>query len=404
MPRSRDGSHDARILMLSTRGLRLHASRGAIYEFEDVIRQCEDVDLIAPEGRSTVFKLSNRIANKAVRAIRSVPSYAGRPIKVDGHYDLFVFFCQSAQDILLLNSLKGWRDRSRYAVCWLDELWSQDIEAMRPQLSLLAGFDRIVMNFESSRAKVAEITGVPVVAMPFGVDAKRFNPGTAERSIDVLNVGRRSEVTHAALEGAMNSDDFFYYYDTLASLQMSARGGHRNLYANLAKRSRYSIVNKAKFNLGGGMNPHDEVGPRFYEGMASGTVMLGVPPRCTTFTENFDWPDSVIEIPFDCPDIVDVIADLDRQPDRLDAVRRENVSHALLNHDWIYRWDTVLDSVDLRSTARAEARRQHLIELDQILAHSEAASTMPQQRQVSGTVPAGTAPPAMSLPTGRRPG
>lgn len=364
MPHGQTGSSsEPRVLMLSMRNLRLHVSRCGIYEFEDLIRECEDVDLVSPRGELDVFKVTNRLANKAVRILRSVPSLIGRPITVDRDYELFIFCCQSAQDILLLNSLKGWRERCRVAVCWLDEIWPDDIEDLRPQLSLLSKFDRIVMNFDSSREAVGAITGVPTVRMPFGVDAIKFRSQGADRSIDVVNVGRRSAVTHRALEAAGSSGDFFYYYDTLSSLQMSQTGNHRNLYANIAKRSRYSIVNKAKFNLGGTVNPHDEVGPRFFEGMAAGSVMLGVPPRCRAFTENFDWPDSVIDIPFDCPEIVDVIRALDAEPERLEQIRRTNMANAMARHDWVYRWETILASVGMSPSSRVASRKADLAAL-----------------------------------------
>jgi len=68
-------------------------------------------------------------------------------------------------------------------------------------------------------------------------------------------------------------------------------------------------------------------------------------------------------VPFDSPDIGRVLTDLNRDPERLRAVRRNNVREAALRHDWLHRMQVVFASLGLAPTdaMRARARR-----LDQI--------------------------------------
>jgi hypothetical protein len=54
----------------------------------------------------------------------------------------------------------------------------------------------------------------------------------------------------------------------------------------------------------------DEIPARFYEGAAAGTVMIGEAPGTEEFKRQFDWPDAVIHMPFDSPDIGRIPADL----------------------------------------------------------------------------------------------
>jgi hypothetical protein len=362
----------SRVLLASMRNLKLHVSRSAPYEFEDVICGCDTVDLIAPTFNSHLFKITNKVANQATKVLRNgqlFSSLVNSKIEVDKEYDLFFFFCQSIQDILVLNSLKGWRDKCRYAVCWLDEIWAKDIKNWQVQLQLLKNFDYIFMNFNSSVNQVVDIVQRPCYHLPYGVDAVNFCPYPCDlyRCIDVLNIGRRSAVTHQALLKLSEQKNFFYIYDTIKDLYMTDYSYHRNLYRNFVKRSSCMIVNKAKFDLVNQTNPQEEVGPRFFEGAAGGTIMLGVPPKCEVFTQNFNWSDAVIEIPFDCPDISHIIADLNAQPERLAKIRQDNIINSLLRHDWVYRWEKILATVGLDITPQMLKRKAYLKQLAEIV-------------------------------------
>ncbi|BDA72766.1 hypothetical protein RIVM261_010640 [Rivularia sp. IAM M-261] len=350
------------------RNLKYHVSRGAVYELEDVIQNCDEVDVIAPNFNPTFFKVTNRIANCTANIFRNgkyVQSLVNQKIEVNKNYDLFFFFCQSIQDVLVLNAIKGWRERCRYAVCWLDELWAKDIKSWLPQLRLLEDFDNIFLNFDGSISPVADIVRRPCHSLPYAVDAIKLcpYPNLTERCVDVLNIGRRSTVTHNALLDLVKHKNLFYIYDTIQDLYMADYRSHRGLYTNFLKRSRYMIVNKAKFDLTGKSNPQEEVGPRFYEAAAAGTIMLGVPPKCTAFTQNFDWSNAVIEIPFDCPNIAEIINELNEQSTFSERIRKDNITNSLLRHDWVYRWETILQIVGLETTPRIQARKAVLEKL-----------------------------------------
>ncbi len=363
---------ESRVLLVSMRNLKFHVVRCNPNELEDVILGCDTIDLIAPNFHPTVFKVTNKLANYAAKILKNgnhITSLVNYQLPVDKEYDLFFFVCQSIQDILVLNSIKGWREKCRYAVCWLDEMWAKDIERWLGQLQILKHFDHVFMNLSGSVNQLAEIIQRPCHFLTFGVDAVKFYPHLLDtnRCIDVYSIGRRSAVTHKTLLELAQSEHFFYVYDTIKDLYMVDYQEHRNLYRNFVKRSRYMIVNKAKFDLNGQTNQQEEVGPRFFEGAAGGTVMLGVPPKCEAFTNNFDWQDPVISIPFDCTNIGDIIADLNAQPERLARIRKDNVVNSLLRHDWVYRWETILTKVGLDITPQMLERKAFLQNLAEIV-------------------------------------
>ncbi len=363
---------ESRVLLVSMRNLEFHVSRSSFYEFEDIICGFDAVDIIAPTSHPTVFKVTNKLANYAANILKSgkfITSLVNYKFQVDKEYDLFLFSCQSIRDILILNSIKGWREKCRYAVCWLDEVWAKDIDKLRFRLQLLNNFDHIFMNLSGSVNSVAEIVQRPCHFLPFGVDAIKFCPYPLkiDRCIDVYSIGRRSLLTHQALLELAQQKPFFYVYDTIDGLYMLDYQEHRSLYTNLIQRSRYMMVNKAKFYLDGQTNQQEEVGPRFFDGAAGGVVMLGVPPKCEAFTNNFDWQDAVISIPFDCTNIGDIIADLNAQSERIEKIRTDNIVNSLLRHDWVYRWETILTTVGLDITPQMLKRKAFLQNLAEMV-------------------------------------
>ena len=238
-------------------------------------------------------------------------------------------------------------------------------------LELLSEFDHIFIGFRHSVQDVARITGRPCTYLPLAADVPRFTPASLDqpRPIDVCNIGRRSPVTHQALIEEAERQQCFYYYDTVAAsgadlkhrtFRVDSPHEHRLMLAAILKHSSYyfanrSHVNKPEFTAG-----RDEISARFYEGAAAGTVMIGEAPRTDEFKRQFDWPDAVIHVPFDSPDIGRRLADLNRDPERLRTVRRNNAREAALRHDWLHRIQVVFDILGLTPTDGMRVRAQRL--------------------------------------------
>src|SRR5262249_14922673 len=147
------------------------------------------------------------------------------------------------------------------------------------------------------------------------VDALGFCPlpNPPARSIDVLGIGRRSAVTHAALLARARERGIFYYYDTIRMTSGVSHAGqqvtfsvmdpaeHRFKLASLLKLSRYFLASRARANEP--VAEQDELSGRFFEGAAAGAVMIGVRPRTGKFLTQFDWPEAVVDAPWDDPDV-----------------------------------------------------------------------------------------------------
>ncbi|MGH6946629.1 MAG: glycosyltransferase family protein [Kiloniellales bacterium] len=369
---------------LRNRSGQSHVSRCVGYEFEDVVCAIDEISVVAPASdkqgrvkeilRELALELDlNRLpigkSIKNTRFYKRLGTGSPSELRID-ECELLICDVLFAQQLLAIQSIQGWRANSRYAACWVEEMWRQDVETLAPEIDVLQQFDHVFCSCAGTVERLAERLQRPVTYLPPAVDAITFCPwpNPRSRSIDVCGVGRRSAITHEALLRYARDRNGFYYYDTIhGPFLVGNPAEHRLLYSNILKTSRYFIANHAKFNSSDEINGQQEIGYRFFEGMAAGAVLLGDHPDTQVFQDQLGWPDSVIRIPFDCPHVSDVLEQLDRDPVRLEEIRRRNVINVLRRHDWLHRWSVILETFGLPGTEGMEARRQQLDELrDQI--------------------------------------
>jgi Glycosyl transferases group 1 len=367
-----NASANVRTLVASPRNLDLHVSLSMLYEFEDVLGEIEEVDLLCPQS---LFDNNLRLYSNLSRVSKKILYYTGigstlnpgiKQIRCNKKYQLF-FTCLRPSQLLFLNSIKDWRKNCEVAACFVEELWPNQIKSDRYLLKILSSFDHVFLGFHSSTELLSNVIDRPCHYLPVGVDALRFCPYPQDRPrvIDMYSIGRRPERIHKGLLKHVQESNFVYIYDTLRDFYAPDYREHRCFIASLAKRSRYFMVDRPKFDV----NSHfegqkeigeNELGSRFLEGGASGTVMIGAPPTGGAFKQNMDWLDAVISVPLDVGNIVEVIAELDTQPERLAKIRRNNVLHCLMRHDWVYRWEVILEKIGLSPIAQVSLRKKRL--------------------------------------------
>lgn len=356
----------SRICLVSQRHLRYAVARAAIYEFEDVICETDDVDMIIPENYPW-FSLGQRLVNRAGRHVSTVFGRLNpglQNIRLERDYDLFFAFVLVARDLLSLNAIKEWRQRCRTAICWIDEIWAGELPKYKSLLKILAQFDYVLTNCSGSVQAIQDAINRPCLYIRPGIDTIRFcpYPEPPVRSIDVYNMGRRAPITHQKLLEMARRNKIFYMYDTIHSGDMYPQNPaeHRSLIANIMKRSRYLLANTAKIDRPFETHGQIEIGYRFYEGAAAGAVMIGEVPENQAFYEEFDWPNAVIPMPFDAANIDEIMAELDSQLRVIEDIRRNSVTKALEQYDWAYCWENILNIAGLEATPALKVRKKKL--------------------------------------------
>lgn len=343
----------ARVLLVTLRHLTTHAAWCSNFEFEDVIRSVDDVDVLELEP-APHFELRQHIARSIAwrsryRAFTDL-NPGVKPVRLNRDYDVFVFVCMNVWDLLYLNAVTNWQVRCKVKLCYMAEFYAGQAAELQHLLRRLEDFDRIFQSFSGSVDAISKIVSRPCHYLPHAADVLRFTPypKPPARVIDVMSIGRRSEPVHQVLRRLTAARDFFYMYDTLPSplVRPSNPIEHREMLASAARVSRFFITYPAKF---GEDETHgqSEAGARYFEGTAAGAVLLGQAPTALTFRRDFPWPDAVIELNADGSDVANVLADLSRRPDELARLGVRNAVAALRRHDWAHRWSSILETAGL---------------------------------------------------------
>lgn len=353
--------HKPRVLIFSQRNIfKRTLFRCAHYEFENIISQIDSAEFLAPQAdpSSSRSEFAKRIAYHAPIALN--PGI--HKTSPTAHYDVFLAFCGAPTDLLMINAVDNWKAACKTSVCLIDELWIREMAGFRHFLRILEKFDVVMLYYSQSVEPLSKRIGRQCVFLPPGVDAALFcpYPESPARVVDVYSIGRRSEITHRTLLKMVAEDGLFYLHDSISGDQAINATEHRLLFANVAKRSRYFIVNPGLIDRPEKRGDQIEIGNRYYEGAAAGAILVGERPNNQEFERLFDWPDALIHLPYNSNGIDTVIRGLDRQPERQDGIRRTNVAQALLRHDWVYRWEAVLKLVGLESLPQLFERKERL--------------------------------------------
>jgi Glycosyl transferases group 1 len=370
-----------RVLIFSLRNIYGKALfRCPHFEFEDLICEMDSADLLAPklDPSSARSSFATRLAYHAPVILN--PGL--RTIPAKQKYDMLFTVCGYPQDLIMFNAIGNLRDVCKTSVCLLDELWINELAKNRHFLRILAKFDLVLLSYSQTVKPLSEMIERRCLYLPPGVDTISFcpDPDPPERVIDVYSIGRRSERTHQRLLQMARESGLFYLHDSIGGSQAINSKEHRALFANVAKRSRYFIVNPGKIDEPNLTGRQMEAGNRYFEGAASGTIMVGERPDTEVFKELFDWPDAVAHLPYDSDKIDAIIRDLDADPGRQDSIRRTGVVQALMRHDWVYRWETILKAVGLEPMQGALERKGRLARLAEVVSQHQRSA--PARRRV----------------------
>lgn len=351
----------SRIFLLSPRNLKRQIARCVPYEFEDVICKIDDVELFAPKTDQPLNKL--QIHRRIMRRIRNGRSQTVECTRLEKEYDIFFVMCQRPMELSLVDSVEGWKDQSHIKICWIEELWAAEIGKLTDSIfNILSHFDCIITSCFGSIEQLKKETGLPCHYIPPGIDTLRFSPypDSPDRSIEFLSIGRRSVPLHKYLVGLSEKYKIFYHYDTLVGPNTTSHNDHRYMLANIAKRSKYFLVNPAKFNVPEQTKGQNEIGYRFFEGAASGAIMIGKKPLNDVYNKYFHWCDAVIDVPTKIDQFEDFWMHLTHSSELTEKIRRNNVYYSLLEHDWAHRWREVLNLLKIEPTHSLIAREAAL--------------------------------------------
>jgi hypothetical protein len=353
-----------RVGLLTSRRFSRMAFQCGYLEAQDVLHDCGEVDLICLDAEPSFPRKQQWLRRLMYRDVSRKLAYVNPGVKrvqLAREYDVLIIMCPTYWDFLYINAIDDWKNHCRTSICWMDELWAASLPLYKYWLPSLRRFDHVFVGMKGTVDPLSDALGQRCHYLPGAVDAVRFSPYPNEprRVIDAYSVGRRWQGVHDALQRRAAANNTLYIHDTLQNgeSQTPNHKEHRNLYANVAKRSRFFTVAPGKVGLNDETRGQVEVGFRYFEGSAAGTIMIGQAPDCEAFRDMFDWPDAVVDVAPDGSNLDRVLDDLAAQPGRMDEISRCNATGALLRHDWIYRWKRMFEIAGLPSLEGMTARQ-----------------------------------------------
>jgi hypothetical protein len=352
------------VLIPSLRRVRHHPVFSAVYECEDVIASVTEADVAEVRFRRPTTARLSPVTEKVVRRLGrrpfGFPYY--EPVELDHDYDVLFEFVVGLPEVEALDGLRDWRARCRTAVLFIWELWPASIEEFRAFYGGLERFDHIYVGTQMVAEQLSRRLGREVRWLAPGTDVLRFRPKPpAERTIDVLSLGRRSDAQHQAASELRDELGWHYVYDTASSMSIEDHVEHRTMVAENLSRAKFFLSNRGKFNDAGESAGVHDFGNRFFDGTAGGAVIVGEFAHTTGFASCFDWGEIGIDVPASDPTLAKVLAARANDTDWLAEVSIHNAAETARRHDWAHRWARVLDDLGI---AHGQALTDRLGQLD----------------------------------------
>lgn len=370
----------ARVLVISNREFAPVVSRCLRYEFEDLVGMVDRADLVTPTDTAdpdaaatpteSAIRTLQRLAAKIARrlAVKFDGDFAGRVTRRFhqelGHdYELLFVSTQAPADLYNFSPPARWLSTARTSMCYIEELYVDDVPLLGNLVGLLRQFDHILLGERDTVEPLARATGRPCHFLAPSTDTVKFSPypNAPKRVIDVYAMGasQRPEI-HRALLSLAETRGWYYAYDTMGNARVASHTAHRTRLADMIKRSRFFVTTAARWYDSERTGEQQELGLRYFEGAAGGAVLVGDVPDNDSFDEYFGWQDSVVPLPHDAEAAKKVILELDADPVRLERISKTNVVNSLRRHDHVYRWGQVLALAGLPETDEMRSRREML--------------------------------------------
>jgi hypothetical protein len=338
-----------------------------MFEMEDVITAIDDVDMLELQPRD---RAPRGFVGRLVGALEArtgwhlEPAARPEPVRLERDYEILYFHAENPGALEALQAVQNWRSRCRIAICRIEEVWLQWLEH-RNMMEFLRPFDYIFLGCQATAPDLEQAVGVPTRYVAPATDVARFTPllHRPKRVIDCLWIGRRAERTHAALFelSRQRRDSFHYVFDSrIGNNLVHSVSEHREFLAGQIQRARYFVANYAKADVSQQTGGQQEVGYRFFEGAAGGAVMVGDPPESVSFHENFDWPNAVIRLDYDSPNVKNLLEELDSRSEEMAQLRLTNAVQSLRRHDYAHRWADMLQFAGLEPSPKVQARVDRL--------------------------------------------
>lgn len=254
--------------------------------------------------------------------------------------------CTSPSDLWYVFNIENWRRRFKYLAAWIiDSFW---LDYLPRTIRLRNPFDHFfVTSLEDVDLWKAE-TGVATTWLPWGSDALRLGQGGAQRTCDLMRVGRQPPEWDNDLEAASSAESFGIRYRGRPDSSGLDALQNQKLMMKAYGATKFTLAFSNAVNCDPNNHPTREyLTGRWVDSLASGSVVAGVAPRGPN-TDGLLWPGATLELGGiqRLEGLKIVAAALKKWSPEIAA---SNYSMALERLDWRWRFKILAEIYRLRS-------------------------------------------------------
>lgn len=322
-----------KVLVVSGRD-RFHALADACaYDFEDAILDATGGDILTVSGDRSTLALGydlivtvavsfNRLfaIERGIRKVGPLPDAVRRVAYVFGGY--------STVAERYSNPLRRHLTGAARSLATLDRIYVGVCDKVDHMASIL----KVDMDY------------LPMAANCLKADARPFE-NRSDRPIAVTGFGRQHALTVNCIADRLNrscSSEFFYNTNYMEQGRMLDSDRYRSMFWQILRKTRISLAfdhlsthpTSAKLSY---------IGPRWFESLAAGTVLVGRAPNSDDRFRLLNWKDATIDLPENPYLAPDVIEELLRDEERLREVSKRNLKEMYGGHDWRHRLVTIYE-------------------------------------------------------------
>ncbi len=333
-------------------------------EFETVLAEllgAETVEIERGQGRLERALAPRFRARNA--AARWTPVQAFSWQRPQRRHELAVIVVNDLRQLGVLAALRSWRSVATVFIAYVYEVWpawlptaSQVVDEVVDQL------DHVFVGIRTGADALRAMTSTPVSFVPPAVDVLAVQPAVTSdaRRIDVSNRGRRDLQQHQVLRAWAQRTGRYYEFDTLHNATVVDPFEHRRHYYEQIARSRAFVANPARFDLPELSAGADEVGLRYLEALACGTVLVGDHRPGSPIRRVLDGAPGMLVLPTGAGALGVELEDLLGDDAVLHELGAANRAVALGRHDVVHRWETMSIALGVGPLRGAERRRAAL--------------------------------------------
>lgn len=212
-----------------------------------------------------------------------------------------------------------------------------------PRRTPFSQLDCLFLGIRDEADFIAHMLNVPTQYVPMAAHMRRAAPPRyrppAQRPVCIAAFGRQKDEIARAFNAHFNAPDRDELF--LSMSFHNVRGSedlpeYRRLFWQTLRNSRlstafdhfYTSPDTAKLSY---------VGPRWFESLGAGTVVIGRAPTGPDRAELLDWEDALIDLADNPAEATEQVVALLAQEERLDAISRRNLGQMYRRHDWGHR-------------------------------------------------------------------